>query len=325
MEYKNLDVMVLTYNRATYLEVMLESLCCQTATGFNIKVLNNCSTDNTIETVENVKRKYPERNIQIITNEKNLGNPGNFKRSQEIATNEYTAIFHDDDAIHPEYIDFAMNLFKKHPKAVMCSGHLAARWQPSNYDWWPLINKRYQIYTSKKSAYYNILLGRPCFASNIYKTEAYKQISYRPDLYGKLHDLIFQQEINQLGNVIFIEEQIIKYRYHMEADSYNLRTGPFPNEIINILVKTNKLLHKKNFLTKALLYYWGNHLYHYFLLKNHIRISDFTQNLIVNEILTPFDLFLLQNKYTSKVIKKIIEKFKKKTLAKNLIFFKDRF
>ena len=87
MEYKNLDVFVLTYNRAEYLKIMLDSLCTQTATGFNIKVLNNCSTDNTIEVVKDIQKKHPERNIQIITNEKNLGNAGNFKRSQELFNN----------------------------------------------------------------------------------------------------------------------------------------------------------------------------------------------------------------------------------------------
>lgn len=117
MEYKNLDVFVLTYNRAEYLKIMLDSLCTQTATGFNIKVLNNCSTDNTIEVVKDIQKKHPERNIQIITNEKNLGNAGNFKRSQELANNEYTAIFHDDDAIHPEYIETAMEIFKDNSRS----------------------------------------------------------------------------------------------------------------------------------------------------------------------------------------------------------------
>jgi len=126
MECNNLDVIVLTYNRAEYLKIMLESLCTQTATGFNIKVLNNCSTDNTLEVIKEVQKKYPERKIEVITNEKNLGNPGNFKRSQEIASNEYTAIFHDDDAIHPEYIETAMEIFRESSDVVMCSGNLVA-------------------------------------------------------------------------------------------------------------------------------------------------------------------------------------------------------
>ena len=52
VDYSQLDVIVLTYNRAKTLAVMLESLCTQTAQGFHITVLNNASTDNTLEIVK---------------------------------------------------------------------------------------------------------------------------------------------------------------------------------------------------------------------------------------------------------------------------------
>ena len=153
MECNNLDVIVLTYNRAEYLRIMLESLCTQTATGFNIKVLNNCSTDNTIEVVKEIQEKYQERNIQIITNEKNLGNPGNFKKSQEVADNEYVAIFHDDDAVHPEYLETAMSLFKKHKDAVMCCCGSDVKYNINNNNW-DILEKNYFYYRCKDNAYY---------------------------------------------------------------------------------------------------------------------------------------------------------------------------
>lgn len=175
MEYNNLDVFVLTYNRMNYLETMLDSLCVQTATKFNIKILNNCSTDNTLDVIKRVQRKYPDRKIEVITHEKNLGNPGNFKRSQELAKNEYTAIFHDDDAIHPEYIETAMQIFKENPDIVMCSGEAAVMWNISNNDWSQLY-KNYFKYNKNDGVYFFFLIHRSIFASAIYKTESYKKI-----------------------------------------------------------------------------------------------------------------------------------------------------
>lgn len=84
MNWKNLDVIVLTYNRASYLKIMLDSLCTQTATGFNIKILNNASTDNTLQVIQEIKDKYPTRNIEVITHKTNIGNPANFKYSQKL-------------------------------------------------------------------------------------------------------------------------------------------------------------------------------------------------------------------------------------------------
>lgn len=122
MNYSDLDVMILTYNRSDFLKIALKAICESTATWNRTVVLNNASTDNTLDIVKEVQREYPKRKIEIITNEVNLGNVGNFKRSQEIASNKYVAIFHDDDAVHPEYIDRAMKLMHEHKKVVMSSG-----------------------------------------------------------------------------------------------------------------------------------------------------------------------------------------------------------
>lgn len=73
MTGEDLDVLVLTYNRSRYLKIQLEGLCEQTLKGFRIIVLNNCSTDDTLLVIEEVKNKYPERDIDVVINEKNLG------------------------------------------------------------------------------------------------------------------------------------------------------------------------------------------------------------------------------------------------------------
>lgn len=317
MDYKNLDVIVLTYNRAKYLEIMLDSLCTQVATGFNIKVLNNCSTDNTIEVIENIKKKYPERNIQIITNEKNLGNPGNFKRSQEIATNEYTAIFHDDDAIHPEYIETAMQIFKDNPDMIMCSGNLYGMWNVSNNDW-GILHKDYYKYKKNDGVYFNLLINRPTFASNIYKTQAYKQIEYRPDLFGKLHDIIFMLEINRLGAVGFITGACIKWRQSQNNDSNDLSTGPFPNEIANIAKKIKELNKEHRFIGQPLLWNFIFWLYRWSVLKRFLTWYEFEELLIKNGTFSKLEAFLFHKKFYieffNNLIRKRAEHYRKKVV-----------
>ncbi len=293
MEYKNLDVFVLTYNRAKYLKIMLDSLCTQTAKGFNIKVLNNASTDNTIEIVNQIQQEYPERNITIITNEKNIGNVGNFKHSQELATNEYTAIFHDDDAIHPEYIETAMKIFEKNSDIVMCSGNHIALWNVDNNDW-HLLYKNYYKYKQKDAAYLNLLVNRPTFAANIYKTAAYKKIMYHPELYGKLHDVIFMIEMNKIGSTAFILGACIKWRQSIVSDSSNLKTGPFPNEIANIVHKIKKLNSNHKLLGAPLLYNFAYFLYKWSALKRFLTWKEFEKELINNGSFTNFEIFIFR-------------------------------
>lgn len=278
MKYDNLDVFVLTYNRANYLKIMLESLCTQTATGFNIKVLNNCSTDNTLEVIKQIKKEYPERNIEIITHKKNLGNFGNFKISQELASNEYTAIFHDDDAIHPEYIETAMEIFSENPDVVMCSGNLQSFWNVSNNDW-GILYKDYYKYKKDDGVYYNFLINRPTFACNIYKTSAYKQVKYHPEDFGKLHDVVFMCEINKIGAVAFVLGVCIRWRQSPFSDSNTFKNGPYPEEIAKILCRLKNLNKQHLFLGQPLLWNFAYFLYKWAVLKNYETWKQFTKRL----------------------------------------------
>lgn len=319
VDYKNLDVFVLTYNRAEYLKIMLDSLCTQTATGFKIKVLNNCSTDNTLEVVEEVKKQYPQRDIEVITHEKNLGNPGNFKRSQELAENEYTAIFHDDDAIHPEYIETAMSIFKENPDLVMCSGNLQGKWNVTNSDW-DILYKDYYKYQKNDGVYYNLLINRPTFASNIYKTEAYKKVEYHPEKYGKLHDIIFMLEINRLGPIAFILGSCIRWRQSQNNDSNNLTTGPFPDEIANIIKKIKELNPEHNFYGQPLLWNFAFFLYKWSVLSRFLTWYEFEEKLIENKSFTKLEAYLFHKIFYIELFNKLIQKraeyYRKKVLRK---------
>ncbi len=329
MEYKNLDVFVLTYNRAEYLRIMLESLCTQIAEGFNIKVLNNCSTDNTLEVIREIQQKYPHRNISVITHEKNLGNPGNFKRSQELAENEFTAIFHDDDAIQPEYIDTAMKIFEDNPDVVMCSGNLEGLYNVSNNDW-EILNKNYYKYKQYDGVYFNLLINRPTFASNIYRTEAYKKIEYHPEKYGKLHDIIFMLEMNRIGAVAFILGTSIRWRQSANNDSNNLSTGPFPEEIANI-IKDIKLLSMPSGdvrchpLVKPLLWNFAFWLYRWSVLKRFLNWHDFVKLLIENGTFSKLEAFIFQRKIFRKILKKIVKRRMKYYRRRILCKFDSRF
>ncbi len=305
MECKNLDVFVLTYNRAEYLRIMLESLCTQTATGFKIKILNNCSTDNTLEVIEEIKKQYLDRDIEVITHEKNLGNAGNFIRSQELAENEYTAIFHDDDAIHPEYIAAAMTLFKIHPQAVMCTGHKSLIWNVDNNNWNALY-KNYHYYSKNNGILLGLLIHRTVFADAIYNTVAYKKISYNPKRYGKLHDNMFMFELNNLGDIIFIQGICMRWRQHKNSDSNTFSTGPFPNEIWNIIQDLSKIYKKHRFLYKPLLWNFSYFLYNWSCLSKFLTWDEFIDELVRRNVFGKFESFMYINKFCINNINKMI-------------------
>lgn len=210
MFYKDLDVIIPTYNRAKYLKVALESLFESIATWRKTIILNNASTDNTLEVIKIIKEKYPDRIIEVITNENNIGNANNFKKTQEIVSNKYVAIFHDDDAIHPEYIDRAMQIIMNSNKnIVLVSGGATALYNVNNKNWY-LLSDNYWEYPADKNLFLQLILARPTFCCAIYKSEIYKKINYRPEKYGKLHDIIFMSEISRLGTSIYLHGECVR-------------------------------------------------------------------------------------------------------------------
>ena len=123
---------------------------------------------------------YQNRIIEVVNNSKNLGNTGNFFRSQEIADNRYVAIFHDDDAIHPEYIDRVMKIMRNDKDLVMISGGEVAMYTVSANDWYPLPNS-YLEYPANNNAFLSLMLRRSTFCNAIYRTDIYVKAEYKPE------------------------------------------------------------------------------------------------------------------------------------------------
>ncbi|KMO85969.1 hypothetical protein AB840_10545 [Megasphaera cerevisiae DSM 20462] len=184
--------------------------------------------------ISEIQKKYPNRKIDIITHEKNIGNAGNFKASQKFATNQYIAVFHDDDAVHPEYIDRNMQLMHKNKNAVMSTGMAHAVYNVDNVNW-DFLPDTYFYYPKVRNAFLQLLINRPTFCCAIYKTSIYKKVEYHPELYGKLHDIIFMYDVGCYGDLIFLHGECVRWRQHISSDSNSLKTGPFPKELLAIL------------------------------------------------------------------------------------------
>lgn len=304
MRYDNLDVLVLTYNRADYLKIQLDSILQSSAEWRETVIIDNASTDHTQTVIKAATKKYPHRKVRVIRHESNIGNVGNFEYSQSVADNEYVAVFHDDDAIHPEYIDRAMHLLLENSEAVLCCGGAEAMYNVNNENW-TMLPDEYLLYP-KSGGFAQLLLGRAMFMTSIYKTSAYKQVRYRADLYGKLHDNIFLMEMNQLGKIVFQQGVVARWRQHALSDSNTLSTGPFPNEVLRMVYDINKMLQedKREFsdlevydeIVGPLLYNFVCFMYKWSYLPKHISWEIFREKMKEDGIFTASQ-YALYDKY----------------------------
>lgn len=92
-----ISVILPIYNVEKYIDKCLDSILNQTFTNFEVIVVDDCSTDNTMEIVDSYIEKFKEKNISLIISktEKNSGGPG-IPRNIGLSLSKGTFIYHID-------------------------------------------------------------------------------------------------------------------------------------------------------------------------------------------------------------------------------------
>lgn len=93
-----IEIMIPTYNRASYLDRTLNSLLNSPFKNCKITVRDNASPDDTPTVCEKYINKL--KNLNIIRNNKNIGGDGNIIRCYEEATKEYVWVLADNDLLN---------------------------------------------------------------------------------------------------------------------------------------------------------------------------------------------------------------------------------
>lgn len=115
---KTLSFISSNYNHAHYLEEALEALTSQTYPPMELLIVDDASTDNSVEILERFATKYPY--IRVIKNEQNVGPLVNIKKLEEISKGEYFHSHGSDDMVLPGFYEKSMELLTRYPQAGLC-------------------------------------------------------------------------------------------------------------------------------------------------------------------------------------------------------------
>ena len=228
----NLEIFIMTYNRKHMLEESLKSLLNQTVKGFKIIISDNASDDGTEEVIKKYQTKYG--NIIYHRNETNIHYFNNLKKQVNFAQAEYVMFFHDDDILHPEYIETALNYLNKYPDIAVFSSYYKPAESVNNENWQRISTKA--VYCKNREELAALMYcGKPvCFPSTIYKTSHLKNFNFDYKLYGKMADKPLILEIAKNGpSIVLTDKYLVRYRVHKGQDT-KASNGPFSEEIINL-------------------------------------------------------------------------------------------
>lgn len=90
------SVLIGSFNRELLLERCLDSVFSQSYKNIEVIVVDDASTDNTIQVLETYKRKYPDK-FKYLKNKQNKGISYNSNLAYSISKGDYIALIGDDD------------------------------------------------------------------------------------------------------------------------------------------------------------------------------------------------------------------------------------
>ena len=111
-------VLMTVYNGSNYLNEAIESVLCQTLNNYEFLIVDDASTDNSIEIINS----YKDSRINLIKNRKNIGQTASLNKGLAMAQGEYIARFDQDDVCLPKRFEEQVAFFKQNPSiSIICS------------------------------------------------------------------------------------------------------------------------------------------------------------------------------------------------------------
>ena len=121
-----LSIVLAAYNGAETICAQLESILAQTRKPDEVLIFDDCSTDDTVETVRRFAAQYdPDGAIRLIQNEKNQGWRANFMQGFRRAAGDVIFCADQDDVWHKDKLEKMTAVLEQHPevRVLACNIH----------------------------------------------------------------------------------------------------------------------------------------------------------------------------------------------------------
>ena len=111
------SVLMTAYNREQFIAEAIESVLASTFTNFELIIVDDCSTDKTIEIAK--KFEMIDSRVKVYKNDNNLGDYLNRNMSASFAKGKYLKYLDADDLIYPHGLEVMVAAMEKYPNAVL--------------------------------------------------------------------------------------------------------------------------------------------------------------------------------------------------------------
>lgn len=143
--HPEISVIIPAYNTAAYISRTIESALGQTLKNIEVIVVDDASTDNTVEVV----KSFQDERLKVFVNEQNLGAGGTRNRALREATGKWIAVLDSDDWYAPERLEKLLEVANA-KNADMVADDLFLIRDGEHTPWSTLINESGEVINSIK-------------------------------------------------------------------------------------------------------------------------------------------------------------------------------
>lgn len=200
------------YNGGRYLREAIDSILSQTFADFEFLIIDNCSTDNSVEII----KSYTDPRIRLVRNEVNMGIAYSRNKGIELARGRYLAWMDCDDASFPERLERQFSYMEEHPEISVSGTWMRTMDRPDHiwrYPTDPELLKCQLLFGSPLASPSVILRCEDFRASDIRYYSPYGTEDY--DLWVQ-----FSRHGKKLSN---LSDVLINYRVHTGQSSNSFR------------------------------------------------------------------------------------------------------
>jgi glycosyltransferase involved in cell wall biosynthesis len=198
------SVLMTAYNRAPFIASAIESVLAQTLTDFELVIVDDCSTDGTLEIAREYERRDPR--IRVVVNERNLGDYANRNHAATLARAPLFKYHDSDDLMYPHCLQTMVAMIECEPSAGFGLSR-GANWPGGPC---PML-------LTPRMAYQREFFGDGMFSSGpagaIFRTAVFRQLGGFVDE-GAASDHLFWMRACTTINVVLLPGDLFWYRMH---------------------------------------------------------------------------------------------------------------
>ena len=213
------SVCVPAYNSGSYIQRTMESVLNQTHRNLELVVVDDCSSDDTVQKVEELAAG--DSRVRLVKNPRNLGMAGNWNECIRQAGGEYVKLLCADDILYPESIEKELAPFLTHQDLQLSMSDTALinidGQRVGAFCRWPKKGLMDGRKLAKISLLFNNFFGAPC--NNLFRRVSALEAGGFDSGFSYILDFDFWVRMACMGKVYITHEKLNAFRIRRDSNT----------------------------------------------------------------------------------------------------------